>query len=114
MTSEVMQGPSVLIGYPYALQVEADGPLFPEGATFTAQVRSKLSAAAPIVTLTSAAGGLVRISDTTLEIRIAPLATAQMPVGSVFIDVVRTDVAPPQHLSFFLEIPVAMPVTRGL
>lgn len=114
MTNEVFQGPAVLIGYEYVLQVEAEAPLFADGAAFTAQVRAKLSAAAPIATLTSAAGELIRKSDTTLEIRIPPAITAQMQVGSVLVDVVRTDLTPPKHLSFFLEIPVSLPVTRGL
>ena len=114
MTSDVFQGPAVLIGYDYALQVETQAPLFPQGATFTAQVRVRLSDAAPIATLTSAAGDLIRKSDTTLEIRMAPAITIQLQVGSVLVDVVRTDLTPPKHLSFFLEIPVALPVTRGL
>lgn len=114
MTSDVFNGPAILVGYEYALQVEADAPLFPAGAAFTAQVRQKLSAATPITTLTSAAGHLVRRSDTVLEIKMPPDATALMQIGSAFVDVVRTDVDPPKHLSFLLEIPVTMPVTRGL
>ena len=114
MTNTVTQGPAILIGYEYVLQVEADAPLFPDGADLTAQVRPKLSATTPIATLTSAAGNLIRKSDTTLEIRIAPEDTVQMVVGSVFVDVIRTDLTPPKHLSFFLEIPVSLPVTRGL
>lgn len=34
--------------------------------------------------------------------------------GTVVVDVVRTDLVPPRHLSFFLEIPVVLPVTRSL
>jgi hypothetical protein len=30
------------------------------------------------------------------------------------LDLVRTDLVPPQHLNVFLEIPVLLPVTRGL
>jgi len=30
------------------------------------------------------------------------------------VDVVRTDVAPELHLGFALDIPVMLPVTRGL
>ena len=115
MTSlNVQEGPAVLIGYEYVLQIEAEAPLFAEGAAFTAQVRPRLSAAEPTATLTSAAGELIRKSDTTLEIRISPATTARMQVGSVFVDVVRTDLTPPKHLRFFLEIPVLLPVTRGL
>ena len=114
MSTTTFEGPAILIGYQYLLQIETDAPLFEDGASFTAQLRPKVSAAQPVTTLTSAAGTLVRISDTTLELRIPPEATAQMAVGSVHVDVVRTDLVPPRHLSFFLEIPVAMPVTRGL
>lgn len=114
MSTTTFEGPAILIGYQYVLQIESDLPLFQAGASFTAQLRPKVSASQPVTTLTSAAGTLVRISDTTLELRIPPEATAQMAVGSVHVDVVRTDLVPPRHLSFFLEIPVAMPVTRGL
>jgi hypothetical protein len=39
---------------------------------------------------------------------------AGLGAGSVVLDVVRTDLVPPRHLSFFLEIPVVLPVTRGV
>ena len=45
---------------------------------------------------------------------LAPEATAGLGAGSVVVDIVRTDLVPPRHLSFFLEIPVVLPVTRGL
>jgi len=41
---DVADGPAIVAGYAYRLQVEADSPLFPEGAVFAAQVRSKVSA----------------------------------------------------------------------
>jgi hypothetical protein len=41
-------------------------------------------------------------------------ATAQMQPGTVMFDLVRTDLDPPLHLGFSLEIPVQLPVTRGV
>ena len=34
--------------------------------------------------------------------------------GRVVLDLVRTDLAPDLHLGFLLELPVILPVTRGL
>jgi len=110
----IVDGPAIIAGYAYRLQIEADSPLFPEGAVFGAQVRSKLSATSVIATLTTANGGILRVSDTVLELAIAPEATASLGAGSVVLDVVRTDLMPPRHLSFFLEVPVVLPVTRGV
>ena len=114
MSVDVTDGPAIIAGYAYRLQIEADTPLFPEGADFTAQVRSKVSAMSVIATLTIVNGGILRVSDTVVELAIAPEATAGLGAGSVVLDVVRTDLVPPRHLSFFLEIPVVLPVTRSL
>ena len=69
---------------------------------------------AALYSLTTANGGILRVSDTAVEMVIAPEATVGLGPGSVVVDVVRTDLIPPRHLSFFLEIPVVLPVTRGL
>ena len=114
MSVTIVDGPAIVAGYPYRLQIEADATLFPDQAVFTAQIRTKTSATSVIATLTTANGGLLRVSDTVLELAIAPEATASLGAGSVVLDVVRTDLIPPRHLSFFLEIPVVKPVTRGM
>ena len=114
MSVTVVDGPAIIAGYPYRLQIEAESALFAEGAAFVAEIRAKISAASVIATLTTANGGLLRVSDTLLELAIAPEATASLGAGSVILDVVRTDLMPPRHLSFFLEVPVVVPVTRGM
>jgi hypothetical protein len=110
----IVDGPAIVAGYPYRLQIEADAALFLEGAVFVADVRVKVSATSVVATLTTANGGLLRVSDTVLELAIASEASASLGAGSVVLDVVRTDLMPPRHLSFFLEIPVVLPVTRGM
>ncbi|SEP03083.1 hypothetical protein SAMN04490248_12046 [Salinihabitans flavidus] len=114
LPTTLAEGPTILIGYEYRLQIEADTPLFPQGAALAAQLRMQLADETVIADLSSAGGDLVRISDRVLEMRIAPQITAQMSVGSVVLDMVRTDLQLPRHLGFFLEIPVSLPVTRGL
>jgi hypothetical protein len=114
MTVSVSDGPAIVAGYEYRLRLEADSPVFPEGCTLAAQVRTKVSDSAVIATLTTANGGLARISDIVVEITIPPAATANLPPGSVVMDMVRTDLEPDRHLNFTLEIPVIRPVTRGL
>jgi len=114
MSVEVAEGPAIVAGYEYRLQVEAASPVFPAGCTLTAHVRSKVSDSTMIATLTTANGGLTRMSDTIVEIVIPPTATTNLAAGTIVMDVVRTDVHPDLHLNFTLEIPVIRPVTRGL
>ena len=114
MSVTVVDGPAIIAGYPYRLQIEAESALFTEGAAFVAEIRAKISAVSVIATLTNANGGILRVSDTVLELAIAAEATAGLGAGSVILDIVRTDLVPPHHLSFFLEIPVVLPVTRGV
>lgn len=114
MSVTVSDGPAIVAGYEYKLQIQTDGGTFPVGCTLTAHVRAKVSDSTVLATLTTANGGLTRISDTVLEITISPTATAVLHVGSVVLDVVRTDLEPDRHLNFHLEIPVIKPVTRGL
>jgi hypothetical protein len=114
MSVSVSDGPAIVAGYEYRLQLEADSPVFPAGCALVAHVRGKVSDNTAIATLTTGNGGLARISDTIVEITIPPAATANLPPGSVVMDMVRTDLDPDRHLSFTLEIPVIRPVTRGL
>ena len=114
MTTNTFEGPAILIGYAYTLQVEADTPLFPETGAYRAHVREKISAAQIAADLASGNGGIVRLSDYEIEIAIPATATAEMKPGSVLFDVVRTDTDPDLHLNFFIEVPVMLPVTRGL
>jgi len=114
MTTQIYQGPTILIGYRYELRIEADGALFPEGAAFTGHVRSKAVATDVLVALSSDGGGFVRASDNELDLVITAAQTSGLSVGSVVVDVVRTDLDPDLHLGFSLEIPVMLPVTRGL
>jgi len=114
MSVSVVDGPAIIIGYEYRLQIEAESDLFPVEATFAGQLRTKLTAAAVVATLTSANGTLQRRSDQVLEIVVPPAATAALGPGTAVLDLVRTDLTPPRHLAFMLEIPVIQPVTRDL
>ena len=102
MTQTVFQGPAVLIGYEYALQLAVDAPVFAQGASFAAQIRARLSATKPIATLSSAGGTLIRMGDTLLVLRIPTEVFAQMTPGSVLLDVVRQRVC--------LQYGIMMPV----
>jgi hypothetical protein len=109
-----IEGPAILIGYQYRLRIETDTALFPVGVVLLAQVRATPLDAAVLATLSTSDGSLIRQSDTLLDLVIPAAVTALMTAGSVTLDVVRTDVQPDLHLGFALDIPVMMPVTRGL
>lgn len=108
----VQEGPIILIGYEYRLQLQAEADLFPEGASFAGQVRSTIAAASMVAELSTAAGSVLRLDGRTLEIVLPPEVTAGLAPGGVVLDLVRTDLTPDRHLGFLLEIPVALPVTR--
>lgn len=114
MTTTVSEGPIILIGYEYRLRLGTDSALFPAGCMLVAQVRASIGSATLLATLSTEAGTLIREDDRTLEIVLAPVTTGTLPLGSVVIDVVRTDLEPDRHLGFIVEIPVQQPVTRGL
>lgn len=109
-----VEGPEIVIGYPWSidLYVEARGVvLFPSGVALKAEVRRQ--ADGPLLaSLTTANGGLVRISDASVRIAIAATDTAAMQTGMVSLDLVRTDVSPVAYVGVRLTIPVAAPITR--
>jgi hypothetical protein len=112
MTLTVQEGPVILIGYEYRLQLEAEAELFPEDASFVGQVRSAITTATVVAELSTAAGSVLRVDNRTLEIILAPEVTANLAPGMVVLDLVRADLTPDRHLGFVLEVPVVLPVTR--
>lgn len=112
MTTSLQEGPVILIGYEYRLQLQAEADLFPEGASFTGQVRSAITAATTLAELSTAAGSVLRVDGRTMEIVLPPDVTASLAPGGIVLDLVRTDLTPDCHLGFVLEIPVVLPVTR--
>ena len=114
MSVAIVEGPAILVGYAYRLDLEAETPLFPETAYIIAQVRLKPSATDILATLTTADSTLIRQSDCLLSLTIPAPDTANFAPGSVVLDMVRVDLHPTLPLGFLLEIPVMLPVTRGL
>ena len=108
------EGPAILIGYAWRLQIEAEAPVFAEGASYTGHLRLKPSDPTLLAELSSADGGIQHITATVLELSLTPSQTTVLTPGRVVLDLVRTDLEPDLHLGFLLEIPVMLPVTRGL
>ena len=104
----------MLIGYAWRLQIEAEAPVFVADASYVGQIRERPNAPEVLAMLTSADHGISRISDTVLELALRPDQTAGLAPGRVVLDLVRIDLAPDLHLGFLLELPVILPVTRGL
>ena len=108
----VQEGPVILIGYEYRLQLQAEADLFPEGASFVGQVRNGVTATTMVAELSTAAGSVLRVDKRTLEIVLPPEVTVSLAPGGIVLDLVRTDLELDRHLGFVLEIPVVLPVTR--
>lgn len=114
VTTTIVEGPRVEIGYEYRLQVEADVPIFPAGAELVAHCRQKLAVDPPAATLSTTAGTIVRVTDYVVELVIANATTAGFVPGTLLLDMARTDLVPAKHLGFQIELPVGLPVTRGV
>lgn len=108
------EGPAILVGYAWRLQIEAEAPVFVDGAIYAGHLRLKPSDPTLLAELSSADGGIEHITDTVLELSLTPAQTAGLTPGRVVLDLVRTDLEPDLHLGFLIEIPVMLPVTRGL
>jgi hypothetical protein len=70
--STMTEGPAVMIGYPWRLQIEAAAPVFVEGAAYAGQLRLRASDPTVLATISSAEGGVLRVSDTVLELALRP------------------------------------------
>ena len=112
--SIVQNGPPIMAGYEWRLRIASDVAAFPMGCELIAHARRKVTDGAIAAILSTENGGIVRISDTEIEFRLSGAASAGWMAGRAVIDVVRRDVDPDQHLGFMLEVPVMLPVTRGL
>jgi hypothetical protein len=91
-----------------------DLPMFPAGTTYRAEIRAMASDTAAIAAMTTANGGIVRVSDTELQFVLTAAQTAAIPAGvaSVVTSLVRSDVTPEEHFDFLAEIDVWTPPTR--
>ncbi|KGK78273.1 hypothetical protein PM03_15080 [Thalassobacter stenotrophicus] len=114
MSVAIVEGPAILIGYAYRLDLETEAPLFAEHAEIIAQVRLKPSAPDVLATLRTDDATLTRRSDCLLSLTIPAHDTSRFEPGSVVLDMVRVDARPSLPLGFLLEIPVMLPVTRDL
>lgn len=108
------RGRFIEAGYPWNLRLQFDDSfIFPETATFTSHVRSDPDSEEIIVTLSTAAGTIVRVNDTTLDIIIPETDASTWPVGrTVVFDIIRTDGGSNQHLGIRIEVPVRKAITR--
>lgn len=113
---EKVQGKIIQAGYDWMIQISFTnaGKTFPNTATFTSQVRRDPAVEDILATMTTANGGIIWIDESTLALKLVGTATVGWPKRNAYIDVVRTDVTPHEHLGFTLVVPVIIPVTRGL
>lgn len=113
--SQYLKGRAIQTGCEWRLKIKITSTAlepFPVGATFTAQVRRTADAEEALATLTTAAGKIVRVDNTSIEIVLDGAVTEDWPAGKVVMDVVRTDLTEKIHLGFDLEIPVKRSITR--
>lgn len=99
------EGPAILIGYAWRLQIDAEAPVFADGANYAGHLRLKPSDPTLLAELSSADGGIEHITDRVLELSLTPSQTAALTPGRVVLDLVRTDLEPDLHLAFSSKFP---------
>ena len=108
-------GRSVPIGYPWRqrLTIAGETPTFPAGIELRADLR-EWRGGPVLAEMTSAAGQLVRVSDTEIDL-IAPAdVTAMLRPGSALLDFVRTDLPEPEYMDIRVTLPVVEPLTPAV
>ncbi len=113
--SKKFKGQIITTGYDWTIQFsfENSAHVFPETATFVSQLRRDPNVDDVLATLTSANGGVTRISDKIIQLRLEGDITKDWPARTVWLDVVRTDLGH-EHLGFILKVPVRRAITRGI
>lgn len=116
MSNVNLAAPPIAPGYDYAVRLEVDGlgdVVFPSGVELRSQVRRFSYSSHVIAELTTDNGGLVRVDDRTVELRIGGEQTASIDGRTVVLDLVRTDTAPETYLYLQLQLAVMFPVTKA-
>ena len=105
--------PEIAAGGAETFQIEMDAghAWFPVGCALTAHVKHIGRPETVLATLTTANGGLVRVSDYQLNVVLTAAQTATFTEDFVEMDIVRTNLAAPAYLKFKLQLPVYQPVT---
>jgi hypothetical protein len=111
----VQPTPPIARGYPYPFRwhspvSEGEPAPFPAGCTLLADVALHAGGVA-VATLSTEAGSIVRIDDTTIELRLSPADTAGLTVKTALIDLVRTDPSPDTWMGLKVQLPVEQPIT---
>jgi hypothetical protein len=109
-----IRGQALVLGYDFQMRLAASADVFPPGFTGTAHVRANTDDPTILATLTSGNGGLVRIDNRNLDLKITGAQSAGWTATSVVLDIIRTDPIPDQYLGIKLTILTEKPVTRGL
>lgn len=113
--SQYLKGRAIQTGCEWRLKIKINSAAlaaFEAGAQFTAQVRANANDEVALATLTTAAGNIIRVDSTSIEIVLPGTASVNWSAGKVVMDVIRTDLTQKVHLGFDLEIPVKRSITR--
>ena len=113
--NQYLQGKAIQTGCEWRLKIKITSSAlaaFPTTARFSASVRRDSADGDLLITMSSAAGSVIRVDGNTLELVLKGTDTAAWSAGTVVLDVIRTDLTQKIHLGFELEIPVKRSVTR--
>ncbi|UHD44023.1 hypothetical protein LUX29_13150 [Aureimonas altamirensis] len=110
--ADIIPAPPIVPGYAYAIQIEVAGEdeLFPAGCRLLAEIR-RFTYSPLLARLTTENGGIARIGDNTVEVRLTAAQTSTID-GSVMLDFVRTDVDPDTYQYVQIRLPALKAVTR--
>lgn len=106
-----MAGQPIFTGYEWRQSIQFDSAEVPSGSTFRAEMRASAGSAV-LATLTTANGGIERVSDYEMTIVVTAAQSSAISSPHVYMDVVRTDGEAESHLGFQLRVEVETPITE--
>ena len=84
--------------------------MFPEGSEHRASFR--INPNYPVLaTINTQTEGIIRIDNDRIMVRLTGAQTANMPIGQVMFDLIRTDGPRPKHLGIRITIQVVQSTT---
>jgi hypothetical protein len=104
----------IVRGLPFEITVQmpTGSVWFPSGSEYKSQFREYAGAPRVLATLTTAGGGIVRVSDRELKFVLSAETTQKFSGESVIFDYIRTDTTPDVYGGYIAEWPVHQPVTE--
>lgn len=101
----------LVAGSTYTIRLEAEADLFPAEARYYGEARRAVADSAPLMSVSSDAGSVIRINARALDVTFAGAMTKDWRFSTVIFDLWRVDLADPRIWTATVQVPVVRPAT---